>query len=169
MRHDGSASPRQPKTGGVPARASSSGLGVLVLQSVNDDLTYRRIERARRNPSLDKYHVSHAFLVELDEAEQSLDVHEVMFRVEARVLDSDNLFNRLDRQISELRPAILVVHGGFVFCRCPELVLGVLERLKVRHPGLRFGLEARYVPPSIAQATLFECSKEMTRLISQLF
>ena len=163
------AHPRTPKGAGNAQRSIANTTRILVLQSVNDALTASRIQRAENNSFLRDYQISHTFLVGLNEGEQSLDMEEMMYRVEARGLDPEELFSRLDRKISELRVSFMVVHAGFVFCRSPELVLAVLDRLKSRHPTVRFGLQGGYRVPSNAQARVFEQGDEMRNLISQLF
>jgi hypothetical protein len=157
-----------PRRGPVtPPRSEKT--GVLVVQSVNDSITDRRIDRADRSPLLAHYRVSYAFLVELNEEQRRLEPEELMRRIAPSAVDATDLLSRLDRQIEDVRPAFLIVHAGFIFCEIPTLVISVFEELKRKHGSIRFGLEAAPWVPTAAESPIFERNDEMDELILNLF
>ena len=117
---------------------------VLVLQSVEDDLTRRRIARNRASPSLKHLVIDYCYAVELTRDQQQMYVEQVMDQVMTGSIDEGALLRRIDEKVASFLPDILIVHAGFVFCTFPRVFLSVLSSLKSKHPALRFASEALY-------------------------
>lgn len=143
---------------------------ILVLQSVQDDITDRRIERIGNSPFLQGYSIEHCYAVELTEEDRRKLMPQMMFEVTSRPLDEEDLLGRIEANIQSFRPDALIVHAGFVFHRFPDTFMRVLSALKARYPSIRFGIEgARGLDADLGLDAVFEQSSEMQDLVALLF
>ena len=118
-------------------------LRVLVLQSVEDELTRNRMAIRRASPALDDYIVEYCYAVELTKGQHEMDIFTMMAQVTSDPIDEDDLLRRLDAKITSFHPDILMVHSGFVFSTYPRQCLSALLSLKSKHPELRIGCQSR--------------------------
>src|SRR3981081_1320310 len=114
---------------------------VLVLQSVNDALTARRMERIANSPRLSKYSIRPSYAIRLSRQQQAMDVSEMMGAINEIGVDTNRLLEDLNKVFVDVQPEFFVIHSGFVFTRFPREILGVLRKLKKQHPSVRFGIE----------------------------
>jgi hypothetical protein len=155
---------------------------VLVLQSVNDALTARRMERTANSPRLSNYSIRPSYAIRLSKQQQAMDVSKMMATIHKAGIDTKRLLDDLNKDVEDFQPEFLVVHSGFVFTQFPTEILSVLRRLKIKHQSVRFGIQGggrlEYIPDGpvknevyaeVSSADLFDNGLEMNRLLSELF
>jgi hypothetical protein len=147
---------------------------ILLLQSVQDRITDRRIWRIKNNPELKDYTIENFYAIELSNSQREKDVDDMMMEVETQGINEDDLLKRLDLKIQSFQPEVLIIHGGFVFRKFPKIFLKVLSKLKTKFPTIRFGLQGQEyldfridVFPEFKK--IFEKSFEMDILIKKIF
>jgi len=144
---------------------------ILVLQSVEDEITYRREMRIKRSPLLRDYNFKHIYAIELKDEQQELPTPLMMEQVVQGSLDGEELLDRLVRKVIAFDPNILIVHAGFVFHRFPHEMISALKSLKDKFPNLRIGIQSRirFGRDRPELQTLFEDSEEIRGLIERIF
>ena len=97
--------------------AKSTGLGcrVLVVNSVNDELTENRARAQSQSLRLAEYEIRHEYAVLLLPPLCSAEPQVVMEYVAAQGLDENEFYRRIENTIKTFRPTVCVVHAGFVF------------------------------------------------------
>jgi hypothetical protein len=144
---------------------------ILVLQSVEDAITERRMWRMRNSPSLKGYEFENCYAIELTDAQKTLPTGALMEQVENAKLDESSLIERLTHKVTTFKPDLVVVHFGFVFMRFPKEMFAVLKTLKAKFPSLKLGIE--HAESLIARiprgAEIFDDNDEMRKLIEHMF
>ena len=97
---------------------------VLILESLDDDLTKERIARKQANFAADDLSVEYCYALEA---------------IHLDYIDEQDLLDYVDRKLNSFRPDLMIVHTGLVFSRHPETFLSVLKELKSEHQLLRIG------------------------------
>lgn len=143
---------------------------VLVLESVEDNVTMERVALKRSFFSKNDVEVEYCYAVELTKRQQQLDVRTMVSEVLKEPLDGQDLLARVDQRITSFRPDVMIVHAGFVFLTHPEVFLSVLTKLKSLHPELRIGSELHRIDSrwKLRFATVLEESDEIRGLAVRL-
>jgi hypothetical protein len=144
---------------------------VLVLQSVEDEITERRSRRMRESPFLRGNHFEQFYAIELTKEQRRQPTPLMMQQVENATLDETELTERLTRSIDRFKPNVLVVHLGFVFRRYSEAMLAALATIKARFPHIKIGVEhsERLTSMDPGLKMIFDESKEIQDLVAEIF
>ncbi|HZM10246.1 MAG TPA: hypothetical protein VFC15_08555 [Candidatus Limnocylindrales bacterium] len=126
---------------------------LLIVESINDDLTKRRIASKQAKFAADDLSVEYCYALE-----------------STRRIDKQSLLDYIDRKINSFRPDLMIVHAGFVFSQHPETFLSVLTELSSKHPLLRIGSQMSEIEPGWKSrfALVFEDTKEIRDLAMRL-
>jgi hypothetical protein len=144
---------------------------ILILQSIEDQITARREMRIKSSPLLKEYEIESIYAVELTDKQRQLSPPMVMEEVMEQSLSADHLFDRLKRKVGDFKPSILLVHIGFVFHQFSDEMLFALKSLKHEFPDVRIGLESRGIPfvERSDLQSVFDTSAKTIDLIEQVF
>jgi hypothetical protein len=152
---------------GLPDRAQRR---ILVINSVDDQLTERRGIAQRRDPSLAEYEVENTYAVVLPAHLRERSTRVVMDFVKGQGLDVNSFHLRVCDAIATFHPSLCIVHAGFVFQDFTEQFMSVIERVKVVFPSMRFIIHPdalRFLAP--VQSSLFDRSSEHDSLFEIFF
>ena len=141
---------------------------IIILQSVQDSITFRREMRIQNSPFLQEYEFEHIYAIVLSPEQQRLPTELMMMQVDQNKLDGEDLLKRITAKLESFKPDILIIHSGFVFHRFPEEMLSVLKSLKTSYPTLRMGIQSHFYKDN-EQLGIFEYSSEIDDLISKIF
>ena len=143
---------------------------ILVLQSVDDEITHRRKMRMEHSPILQNYAFDFCYAIDLTDEQKALPMPLMMDKVEQSTIDEGDLLERMSQKVLTFKPDLLIVHAGFVFRRFPEEMLSALNALKTRFPDLDMAIESRgrFAQQSEFSA-IFESSTEISMLVDQIF
>lgn len=138
---------------------------ILVLHSVLDAVTSRRISRITGRSTLKNYEIRHCY------ATQNLQLLPSLTSQRRTEYEAD-LERNLNSQVKEFSPDLLVVHFGSAFLELQDVFVRVLARLKTKYSGLRIGIEdaydlEEYIPDQVLNS-LFEQSDEVRAIIKLL-
>jgi hypothetical protein len=147
---------------------------IMVVQSVNDDITFRREARIQYSPILQDYEFEHFYLIELTEEQQRIHPRLMMNEIRNAGLDKEQLLERIIQRIHAFKPDTLIIHGGFVFNSFLDDILFVLRQIKKQFPELRIGFEkldqvnpeSQHYPEVQA---VFDGSSDIKALIEKIF
>jgi hypothetical protein len=144
---------------------------ILVLQSVEDDITEYRMWRMHHSPSLVDYEFENCYAIELTDEQKTLPTDVMMMQVENAKLDENRLVDRLTQKIATFKPDLVVVHFGFAFMRFPKEMFAVLRTLRTRFPALKLGVELAesLIPRIPGGAEMFDDNDEIRDLITHMF
>lgn len=144
---------------------------ILILQSVQDQITDRRELRMKESPSLQDFEIEHIYAIELTHEQRKLSTPAMMSDVCSRAPDEKKLFDRLAKQVATFKPEFLIVHAGFVFYEFPQQVLSSLKALKERFPELRIGIESHgnALLTESELRSVFDQGRTTSELIQKLF
>ena len=112
---------------------------ILVLQSVEDEITAKRKQKIESNPELQEYEFAFCYAVELTAEQKAMSAEEIVHAVSGQPLDADKLAERLARAISAFKPDLLIVHPGFVFRTFQQSFLAALKTIRAQFPELKLG------------------------------
>jgi hypothetical protein len=144
---------------------------ILVLLTVNDDITLHRIARYQQRPALEDYEIKYCFCKELDEENRRLEQFEIGKIISG--FNRRNCYNMLYNIILPFNPDVVIIHAGFIFNMKVRDFILIVEKLKSRFPHIHFGIEQHTISP-IAQkeiqnkSKLFDNSQEMDYILENL-
>ena len=111
---------------------------VLVIDSVDDDITRYRHSLHLRDYRLMHYRISYMYAVDINDEEREDLNHFVIPRFE---IDEDELYGKLISAITRSNPSIIIVHTGFVFDRYPKIFAQTLKKLKTQNSNIDIGIQ----------------------------
>jgi hypothetical protein len=122
-------------------------LTVLLLESIDDNLSRRRAEMMRESPRFVDLGlvIHHCFAVD-SPAEVVLDYSNPLAEYnywdsQGAPLSFDQLLKKLETKILECKPDCILLHTGIVFHRHPNIFFDVLQALKEKYPEIAFGFQ----------------------------
>ena len=117
---------------------------VLIVNSIDDSITQKRIEIFKNSPLVSNYKIYHAF------ATRDLDVE----------LTLNELVFKLNLPIKDYKPDIIVFHTGAAFYEQPQIFRETVIELKKQYPSIKFC----YEPKNILEChKYFDSLNEFTR------
>lgn len=112
---------------------------ILVLQSVEDEITDKRKNKILNNPELNEFTFAFCYAVELTVEQKALPTQEMVNAVAAQSLAADDLAARLITAINAFNPDLIIVHPGFVFRSFQPAFLAALKSIRAQFPALKLG------------------------------
>jgi hypothetical protein len=144
---------------------------IIILQSVQDDLTEFREFRMESNPVLKAYKFLHTYAIELTDEEKRLPMFSMMNKVKACKFNSADFEQRLDKLFLDFNPDAFIIHKGFVFDQFTDVIIRTLISLKLKYPKVRFTIE--YAKQMISQnpslSQIFVDDVELKIIIENIF
>lgn len=129
---------------------------VLIVNSIDDSITQKRIEIFNNSPLVNNYKIYHAFAV------RNLDIN----------LTFNELLFKLKLPIKDYKPDFIVFHTGAAFYEQPQVFKETVIELKKQYPLIKFC----YEPKNIAEChnyfdslTEFTRDKETSEIVGLLF
>lgn len=144
-------------------------LRVLIIESVDDDLTRRRAEHLANSSVLKEYIIDHCYAMEITENDRNKPIQIMMSDVTSRSLKKEDLFRRLDVKTQSFQPNFILLHTGFIFHTFQITFIQVLKQLKTKYPQIKFGYEIRpTIDRDLIEEGIFDTGIE-TKEIENLF
>ena len=109
---------------------------ILILQSVDDRITRRRIKYIEENSALKDFVFEHCYAMQVPETSKTLLINLMMQNLFEDELDANHLQNRLVDQITKFQPDLIVVFYGAILHHYAESFMSVMQSLKQTFPQL---------------------------------
>jgi hypothetical protein len=145
---------------------------ILVLQSVNDQITRFREIRIKQSPFLQNYEFKYVYIIKLtsNDKRNKQTIEKAIERALNTSLDEKELTRRLKLEILRFNPNYLIVHAGMGFLRFTGQILNSLMAIKADHPNLIIGLERhRWHNTNMQLPPIFDMSQKTVKLIEEIF
>jgi hypothetical protein len=137
---------------------------VLIVDSIEDEITNNRHRILNSSPLLRDYIIHYCYSTEFDDTQkQKISIGQTPYFV----LEEKELYSRIEEAIQKHNPDYILIHSGFVFCRYPEIFLDVIEKLKKSHPQIGLGLQTR--PFLNIDSNFLNCNEEVIALEKLIF
>jgi len=143
---------------------SASTVNVLMVDSVNDDITQRRHRALSLSGQLRHIVFEYCYAADLDERQESMLRAGMLPRV---TLNEDSLCAKIEEAIQRFRPQYVLLHTGFVYRQHPDVFVRVFSRLKRTYLGVMFGVQLR--PGMFADPQAFHTSAPVVALQRLIF
>jgi len=91
---------------------------IIFLQSVEDEITHRRISEIQEHPGLKGCEFSFCYAIELKDADKKLHPINIVTKVLRKgnfIFEPELMVERLKQEITSFKAEMLIVHPGFVF------------------------------------------------------
>jgi hypothetical protein len=143
---------------------------ILIVQSVHDRITARRIQHIQESALLQAFLFEHCFVIELTEHQKLLPVELMMQEIFQQPLNQRDLFERLGRQINAFQPDLVMIFYGAILHHFADAFIAVIENIKINYPRLRIGIASPQIPRAkIPNVGIFDDADEIRELANQIF
>ncbi len=143
---------------------------VLVLQSVDDEITFRRRLHIEQDPLLEPCDFQYCFAIELTERQKRIPVEDMMREIYLQPFDERGLEDRMSTLVLSFSPDLVVLYYGAILEWFSDPLMATLKRIRKRFPELHFGIHSRYPIREIPGAEhVFEDTPEIRAFSSQMF
>jgi hypothetical protein len=144
---------------------------MLVVLSVNDDISLNRIVRYKQRPALSDYEIEYCYCKELDIENRKLKKNEIAEIISE--FNKENFNFQLQEKIKKYNPDTLIIHAGFIFNMRSGDFISVFKKIKLLYPSIFIGIEDNTISPIARReiqyhSQLFENCKEMNFIIKNL-
>jgi len=129
---------------------------VLIVNSVNDFITERRIERLISNPLTANFEIFHSYA--LRDLNEKATLNEMTFRIELG--------------IKSFQPEYVIFHTGASFHNQPDIYQKCVINLKQKYDNIKFGYEPRLSNECVNyfdNLEIFDKDKKTSEIIRVLF
>lgn len=143
---------------------------ILVVQSVEDDITLYRKQAITLNPLLRAYDFGFCYAIPLNDFQKRMSIPAMMGQLYEQPLDDYTLEERLALQIMAFQPELVVIYYGAILRHFTTELMCALRILRARFPNVTFGIQSNYPLSSIPDATLvFDRSPNVHSLVQLIF
>ena len=113
---------------------------ILIVDSVEDDITRRRHQILESSPRLAEYDIDYCYSAEITEEQEEM----LRFRMKPELsVTGEEIRRRIEGKITAFRPHFVLLHTGFVFRDYADEFFRAFSAMKAAHPNTQFGLEER--------------------------
>lgn len=143
---------------------------ILVVQSVDDDISRYRKQVITYNPLLQAYDFSFCYAIPLNDIQKRMSIPSMMGQLFEQPVDDYALEERLALQIMAFKPDLVVVYYGAILRNFASELMCALKIVRARFPYVTFAVQTTYPLSTIPDAALvFDKSPDVHSLVQLMF